>query len=104
MKRTSKFQLHKYIYIFFFLNVMDFSEVFEEMDDIIKEMGSESSDEDQTLSNDSDCISDCNEDLTEISEKIIANSQINTLNVCMKCTIYFYYFYYSTDALAVCGS
>jgi len=32
------------------------------------------------LSADSDCISDCSDDLTEISEKIITNSQINALN------------------------
>jgi len=52
------------------------------------------------LSNDSDCISDCSDDLTEISKKIVTNSQINTLNGRTKqCTIYFYY---STDgALAV---
>jgi len=65
-------------------------------------MGGESSDEDQALSDDSDCISDCS-DLMEISEKIVANSQINALNGRTKqCAIYFYY---STgDALTVCAS
>jgi len=58
------------------------NEVFEEMevDDIIEEMDGVSSDEDHVLSVDSDCMSDCSEDLTEISEKIGTNSQINALN------------------------
>jgi len=61
------------------MNIVD--KVFEEMEvnDIIKEMGGESSDEDHVLSADSDCISNCSEDLTEISEKIVTNSQINAL-------------------------
>jgi len=37
-------------------------------------MGSESSNEDHPLANDSDCINDCSEDLTKINEKIIDNS------------------------------
>jgi len=78
--------------------------VFEEMevDDIIEEMGGES-DEDHPLSDDSDCISDCSDNLTKINKKIIDNSQINALNGHTKqCAIYFYY---STGgALAVCAS
>jgi len=44
--------------------------VFKKMDvaNIIEEMGGES-DEDGPLSDDSDCISDCNDDFTEIDEK-----------------------------------
>jgi len=51
----------------------------------------------------SDRISDCSDDLTEITEKIVTNSQINGLNGGTKqCAIYFYY---STGgALAVCAS
>jgi len=64
-------------------------------------MDDESSDEDQALSDDSDCISDCSENLTEISNKIVANSQINVLNWRAKqCAIYFYYS--MGGALAVC--
>jgi len=88
------------------MNIVD--EVFQEMevDDIIEEMSGKSSDEDHTLSNDSDCINDCSEDcsdFTKISKKIIDNSQINALNGHTKqCAIYFYY---STGgALAVCAS
>jgi len=81
------------------------NEVLEEMevDDIIEEMSGESSDEDHALFVDSDCISDCSDDLKEISEKIVTNSQINALNGGTKrCAIYFYY---STGgALAVCAS
>jgi len=80
------------------------NEVFEEIetDDIIEEMGGES-DEDHPLSDDSDCISNCSDNLTKINKKIIDNSQINALNGHTKqCAIYFYY---STDsALAVCTS
>jgi len=75
------------------------NEIFEEIevDDIIEEMGDES-DEDHTFSDDSDCISDCSDNLTKINKKIIDNSQINALNT-KQCAIYFYY---STgDALAV---
>jgi len=45
------------------------NEVFEEMEvnDIIEEIGGESSDVDHVLFTDSDCISDCSDDLTEIS-------------------------------------
>jgi len=86
------------------VNTCIVDEVFEEMevDDIIEEIGDESSDEDYVLSADSDCINDCN-DLTEISQKIVTNSQINALNGGTKqCAIYFYY---STGgALAVCAS
>jgi len=86
------------------VNIVD--EVFEEMevDDIIEEIGNESSDEDYVLFTDSDCISDCSDNLTEISQKIVINSQINALNGGTKqCAII--YFYYSTDgALAVCAS
>jgi len=78
------------------------NEIFEEIevDDIIQEMGGKS-DEDHPLYNDSDCISDCSDNLTKINKKIIANLQINALNRHTKqCTIYFYY---STGgALTVC--
>jgi len=53
------------------MNIVD--EIFEEMEmekmeeDIIEEMGGESLDEDQSLSDDSDCICDCSEDLTKNS-------------------------------------
>jgi len=69
------------------------NEVFEEMevDDIIEEMDGESSDENQPSSDDSGCISDCSEDFTKISEKIVGNSQINALSGRTKhCAIYFY--------------
>jgi len=69
------------------------NEVFEEMEveDIIEEMDGESSDEDQPLSDDG-CISDCSDDFTTISEKIVDNSQINALSGRTKyCAIYFYY-------------
>jgi len=84
------------------INIVD--EVFEEMEvDDIEEIGDESSNEDHVLSADSDCISDCNNDLTQISQKIVTYSQINALNEGTKhCVIYFYY---STGgALAVCAS
>jgi len=70
------------------------NEVLEEMevDDIIEEIDGESSDKDQPLSDDSGCISDCNENFTKISEKIVDNSQINALSGRTKqCAIYFYY-------------
>jgi len=73
------------------MNIVD--EIFEELEvhDIIEKIGGESSDKDQALSDDSDCISNCYEDLTENSEKIVANSQL-MLNKCTKlCAIYFYY-------------
>jgi len=85
-------------------------EVFEEMevDDLIEEIDetddeSDKSDEDHVLSADSDYISDCSDDLTEISRKVVTNSQLNALNGGTKhCAIYFYY---STGgALAVCAS
>jgi len=67
------------------VNIVD--EVFEEMeiDDLIEEIeeiGNESdeSDDDHVLSTDSDCISDCSDDLTEISRKVVTNSQLNALN------------------------
>jgi len=94
-----------------FVNIVN--EVFEEMevDDLIEEIeeiGDESdeSDEDHVLSADSDCISDCSDDLTEISRKVVTNSQLNALNGGTKhCAIYFYY---STGGagtgLAVCAS
>jgi len=91
-----------------FVNIVD--EVFEEMeiDNIIEkidEIGDESdeSDEDHVLSADSDCISDCSDDLMEIIRKVLTNSQLNALNGGTKhCAIYFYY---STGgALAVCAS
>jgi len=74
------------------------------VDDIIEQMDGESSDEDQSLSDDSGCISDYSEDFTEINEKIVDNSQINALSGRTKqCAIYFYY---STDdtyvACALC--
>jgi len=51
-----------------FMNIVD--DVFEEMkvDNIKEEMGGES-DEDGP-SDDSDCISDCSEDFTQINEKL----------------------------------
>jgi len=81
------------------------NKVFEEMevDDLIEEMDGESSDEDQPLSDDSGCISDCSEDFTEISEKIVDNSQINALSGRTKqCAIYFYYS--MDDTYAACAS
>jgi len=81
------------------------NEVFEEMevDDIIEEMNGESSDEDQPLSDDSGYISDCSEDFTKISEKIVDNSQINVLSGRTKHSAI--YFYYSTDGTyAACTS
>jgi len=79
------------------------NEVFEEMevDNVIEEMGGES-DEDESLSDDSDCISDYSEDFTKINEKIIHNSQISALNGSTKqCAIYIYY---STgNAYVVCA-
>ena len=52
----------------------------------------ESSDEDRALSDDSDCVSNCSEDNTEVVDKIISPSEINALNERTKqCTIYFYY-------------
>jgi len=85
-----------------FMNIVD--EVFEEMeiDDIIEEIEDES-DEEHALSADSDCISDCSDDLKEVSRKTITNAQLNALNEGTKhCAIYFYY---STGgALAVCAS
>jgi len=81
------------------------NEVFEEMevDDIIEEMDGESSDEDQPLSDDSGCLSDCSEDFTKISEKIVDNSQINALSERTKhCAIYFYYS--MSDTYVACAS
>jgi len=74
------------------MNVVD--EVFEEMEiDDIEEIGDKSSNENHVLSADSDCISDCSNDLTEVNEKIVTNSQINALNGGTKqCAICFYYF------------
>jgi len=62
------------------MNIVD--EIFEEMevDDIIEEIGDESSDEEHVLSADSNCISDCSDDLTKISRKIVTNLQLNALN------------------------
>jgi len=49
-------------------------------------------DEDHTLSDDSDCISDCSEDHTEVIDKYISPSEVNALNGRTKqCAIYFYY-------------
>jgi len=83
------------------MNIVD--EIFEEMEveDIIEEMIDELSKINRYLI--TVTASDCSEDLTKISEKIIANSQINALNERTKqCVIYFYY---STDtAFAVCAS
>jgi len=43
------------------------------------------------LSADSDCISDCSDDLIEISQKIVTNSQINASNGGTKqCAIYIF--------------
>jgi len=52
------------------MNIVD--EVFEEIivDNIIEEKGGESSDEDQALFDDNDCISDCSENLTR---KLVQN-------------------------------
>jgi len=75
------------------VNIVD--EVFEEMevDDIIEEIGNESSDKDHVLSADSDCISNCSDDLTKISQKIVTNSQINALNGGTKLCYIFLLFY-----------
>lgn len=50
-------------------------------------------DEDQALSADSDCISDCSENSTEFREKIVSVAEINALNVRSTkfCIIYSYY-------------
>jgi len=74
-----------------FMNIVD--EVFEEMevDDIIEEIEDESSDEEHALSADSDCISDCSDDFTEVSRKTITNAQLNALNGGTRhCAIYFH--------------
>jgi len=90
-----------------FVNFVD--EVLEEMEvdniiEKIEEIGGESdeSDEDHVLS-DSDRISDYSDDLTEISRKVVTNSQLNALNRGTKhCAIYLYY---STGGvLAMCAS
>jgi len=88
-----------------FMNIvneeMDVDDIIEEIEEIGDE--SDESDEDHVLSADSDYISDCSDDLTEISRKVVRNSQLNALNGGTKhCAIYFYY---STGgALAVCAS
>jgi len=86
-----------------FVNIVD--EVFEEMEvndfiEEIEEIGDESdeSDKDHVLSADSDYISNCSDDLTEISRKVVTNSQLNALNGTKHCAIY-----YSMDS-AVCAS
>jgi len=67
----------------------EFMEIGNNFEAILDE---ESSDEDRALSVDSDCVSDCSEDNTEIVYKIISPSEINALNKRTKqCTIYFYY-------------
>jgi len=73
------------------------NEVFEEMevDDIIEEMDGES-DKDQQLSNDSDCINDCSENLTEISERIVDNLQISALTLSGAACLY-------TAHIVLCG-
>jgi len=85
-----------------FVNMVD--DFLEEMDvdNIIEENGDES-DEEHVLSADSDCVSDCSDDFTEVIRKTATNAQLNALNGGMKhCAIYFYY---STGgALAVCAS
>jgi len=74
-----------------------------EVDDIIEQMDGESSDEDQLISDDSDCTSDCSEDFTEIIEKVVDNSQINALSGRTKqCAIYFYYS--KDDTYVACAS
>ena len=63
----------------------------------------EESDEDHALSDDSDCISNCSEDHTEVIDKYISPSEVNALNRLTKqCAIYFYYLV-SSD-YAVCTS
>jgi len=48
--------------------------IWGKVDNINQEMGDES-DEDHPLSDDSDCISDCSDNLTNINKKIIDNSR-----------------------------
>jgi len=83
------------------MNILD--EVEMEVDNIIEEVGEDLSDEEHVLSADSDCVSDCSDNLTEVSRKIVTNAELNALNGGTKhCAIYFYY---STGgALAVCAS
>jgi len=84
-----------------FMNIVN--EVFEEdeIDDIIEEIGGKS-DEDR-LSDNNDCISDCSEDFIDINEKIIDSSQISALNGNTKqCTVYFYYITGNDYACASC--
>ncbi|EFN60884.1 hypothetical protein EAG_09271 [Camponotus floridanus] len=60
-------------------------------------------DEDHVLSSDSNCVSDCSEDLTQVRDKVVSIAEINALSGRKKyCTIYFYYF--TGGALAVCAS
>ena len=76
---------------------------FMEIENNFEILDEESSDEDRALSDDSDCISDCSEDLMQITEKIVPRAEIIALNVRTKqCAIYFYY---STGgAIGVCAS
>jgi len=70
-------------------------EVFEEMEvNVIEEMGSKSSDEDHPLSDDSDCISDCSENFTKISKKIIDNSQIKCVKRTYETVRYIFLLFY----------
>lgn len=63
-----------------------------EDDVMVIDVVEESSDEDHILSEDSDYESDCSDDFTEISWRILNSAEINTLNdVKNMCCIYFYY-------------
>jgi len=63
-----------------------------EDDVMVIDVVEESSDEDHILSEDSDYESDCSDDFTEISRRILNSAEINTLNdVKNMCCVYFYY-------------
>ncbi|CAL1672556.1 unnamed protein product [Lasius platythorax] len=51
-----------------------------EDDVMVIDVVEESSDEDHILSEDSDYESDCSDDFTEISRRILNSAEINTLN------------------------
>jgi len=67
----------------------------ENLMNIVNEVfDSESSDEDQSLFNNSDCISDCRENFIKISEKIVNNSQISALNITVRYIFLLFYGWY----------
>jgi len=61
-------------------------------------------DEDQALSADSDCISDCSENSTEFREKIVSVAEINALNARSTKFCIIYSYYSTGGALAVCAT